>query len=119
VAGAGWANSSDVSPDSGRGGQGSVLRVTGARFRGLDGDEAAPAVGRTGSQWRRPPRLAMPETRTSGCGCWGRRAAVELEEALRILRALEFLEERLRRGELPGGRCGRRRPQARAGRTTL
>jgi 1-acyl-sn-glycerol-3-phosphate acyltransferase len=50
------------------GGQGRVLRFTGARFRGLDGAEAAPAVGYTGSQWRRPPRLAMPATRTSGCG---------------------------------------------------
>jgi hypothetical protein len=44
---------------------------------------------------------------------------LELEEALRILGALEFVEERLRRGELPSGRCGRRWPQARAGRTTL
>jgi hypothetical protein len=68
VAGAGWANSGDVSLESDRGGQGRVLRVTGDRFRGLDGDEAAPAVGRTGSQWRRPPRLAMPATRTSGSG---------------------------------------------------
>jgi hypothetical protein len=68
VAGTGWANSGDVSPESGRGGQRRVLRFTSARFRGLDGDEAAPAVGRTGSQRLRPLRLAKPARGASGGG---------------------------------------------------
>jgi hypothetical protein len=68
VAGAGWPNSGDAPPDSSRGGQGKDLRFTGARFRGLDGDEATPAVGCTGGQRHWPPRLAQPARGASGGG---------------------------------------------------
>jgi hypothetical protein len=60
VAGAGWANSGDAPPDSGRGGQESDLGVLRARFVGRLEQRVAGGRGRAGGQWHRPPRLAMP-----------------------------------------------------------
>jgi hypothetical protein len=59
VAGAGWANSGDVPPDSGRGGQGSDLGVLRVRFVGCL-EQGMAGGGGGGGQWRRLPRLAMP-----------------------------------------------------------
>jgi hypothetical protein len=48
----------------------------------------------------------------------GRRAVLELEEGLRSLGALAILEERLRRGGLPGGHGGDAVASARGGKET-
>jgi hypothetical protein len=68
----------------------------------VGGAPAASGGGRRGCQFRRcgPPAVAIG----------GRRAAVELEEALRFLGARWKLRRRgCARGELPGGHGGRRR----------
>jgi hypothetical protein len=61
VAGAGWPNSGEVSPEPGRRGWGSGLGFTGGRFVGWMGQGTAPASGSTGGQRHWPPRP-----------CWGR-----------------------------------------------
>jgi hypothetical protein len=59
VAGAGWPNSGDVSPEPGRGGTGEGLGVLRVRFVGRLEQGVAGGRGRAGGQWWQPPLAAL------------------------------------------------------------